>query len=442
MRAREVLRRITHRHVLIAGWVLFVLYCFPGYMSYDSGDQLEQARGMRPLTNWHPPVMAILWRICDWLIAGPFLMLVIQSVTLLAGMFLILRRVLSERGAAVAAVLILLSPPVICNMGVIWKDSQMAGFLMLAIAFMMDKTRGKMIAGCALLWLATAQRHNALAATLPILLLLFVWKDGLARWKRYVLAVGVWVAITVSTMLVNNALVETKEDVFASLAMNDIVGIVRFQKDYTDEQLRADTPGVPWRGEDRLVERSRKLYNPIMTWLDVCGPAGVLDYPTTADQSAAVRAAWQKMVFAHPRAYLKHRWKTFLAELRVIRKYNFYIWWNIVDTPRRADKLRHNAIHTPVQTAWMDMQVALADTPVYWAWVYFVAGIALVWPLRRDKLGLTVVLSGILCEAFLLPVAPAIDYRYSHWMVTCTIVAAVYWVAARRRARRDMTAPA
>jgi hypothetical protein len=438
---RAVLGRITHRQVLFAGWVLFLVYCYPGYMSFDSGDQLEQARGLQKMTIWHPPVMAVLWRICDAIIAGPFLMLVVQSVPLLAGMFLILRRVLSDRAAAIASALIMLSPPVICNMGVIWKDSQMAGFLMLGIALMMNQTRRSLVLGCALIWLGTAQRHNALAATFPVFILLFVWKDGLARWKRYGLAVGVWLVLTLSTTFVNSALVEAKQDVFASLELNDIVGIIKFETSYTEESLRAETPGVPWRGED-LLARTRKVYSPVMTWLDTCGPEGVFTYPTTDAESAAVRTAWRKMILAHPGAYLKHRWKTFLAELRVIRRKNFYLWWGIVDFPTRGEKLQHYAVHSPIQVKWMDMQVALVDTPVYWAWVYFLAGIGLVWFLRRDKNGLAVVLSGVLCEAFLFIVAPAIDYRYSHWMVTCTIVAAVYYIAARRRARRDMTAPA
>ena len=76
----------------------------------------------------------------------------------------------------------------------------------------------------------------------------------------------------------------------------------------------------------------------------------------------------------------------------------------------------------------------LGNTPVYWAWVYFVLGLLVVWLVRRDRVALTVVLSGLLCELGLLIVAPAIDYRYSHWMITCTIVAAVYHVAARIKA--------
>jgi hypothetical protein len=82
----------------------------------------------------------------------------------------------------------------------------------------------------------------------------------------------------------------------------------------------------------------------------------------------------------------------------------------------------------------MVVLVKLAFTPVYWAWVYYVLGLIVIWLCRRDRVALTVVLSGIMCESGLFIAAPAVDYRYSHWMVTCAIVAAVYSVAARIKA--------
>lgn len=436
MRSREWIgRHVTGWHVLVSGWFAFVLYCFPGFMSYDSGVQLEQARGLEPMTNWHPPVMAYLWKLCDAIIAGPFLMLVIQSWALLVGMYLILRRQLSDRGAALAAALILLSPPVIAPMGVIWKDSQMAGFLMLGIALLARRTRASIVAGCVLVWLGTAQRYNAAAATLPIVVLLFVWNDGITGWRRYAIAGGVWLAITISAVKGNDLLADQKQDVFASLAMNDIVGVIRFERGYTDADVRADAPGLPWKGDTDLVKRTRKLYVSHMTWLDVTGDAGILWYPTTPEHSAAVAAAWRNMILEHPRAYLRHRAAVFLAELRVTKRRAFYIWASFTDYPDRAVRLKHDAAYSWLQLVWIDALVLLAFTPVYWAWIYYLLGMVVMWLCRRDRVAFTVVLSGILCESGLFIAAPAIDYRYSHWMVTCTIVAAVYHVAARIKAR-------
>ena len=58
-------RLVTARVILVAGWALFVIYAFPGYMSYDSVWQLVQARHLEPFNEWQPPMMALIWRGLD-----------------------------------------------------------------------------------------------------------------------------------------------------------------------------------------------------------------------------------------------------------------------------------------------------------------------------------------------------------------------------------------
>src|SRR5262245_9378172 len=99
-------------------------------MSSDSATQLADARSHQ-YTDWHPPVMAAMWTVLDKIVAGPALMLVLQGSLFLIGSYRLLRAVLSERAAAIAASAILLFPPVLAPMAVIWKDSQMAGFLLM-----------------------------------------------------------------------------------------------------------------------------------------------------------------------------------------------------------------------------------------------------------------------------------------------------------------------
>jgi hypothetical protein len=430
-------KQLTHRRVLVAGWLLLVMFAHPGYMSYDSGAQLAQARGIDPTTNWHPPVMALIWRYCDRLIEGPFLMLAIQSIALLAGLYILMRRVLSDRSAAIAAVLILLSPPVLPPMATIWKDSQMAGFLMLAIAAMTSKKRGYQLAGCFLLFLGTAQRWNAAAATLPILIGLFVWRPDLVRWKRYAISVGAWLALTATAGLVNDLLAFRKENVFGSLEVLDIAGVIRYHRHFTDDEIRREAPGLPWNFKDNLQHQTDRVYRPTDTWLDLCDPGGIYRYPRFDEDVAAVNHAWKNLIVSHPLAYLHHRVEVFLAELRVTHRDNFYLWWGIDDSPETELRLGHKSTHSWLQETWFMSYWALRDTPVYWAWVYFVIGLVLVYLLRRDKVGLTIVTSGVLCEAGLFLVAPAVDYRYSHWMITCTVVAAVYYSCLVARRKRD-----
>ncbi len=147
----KLAKHATRGHVLAAGWLAFVVYAYPGLMSTDSVDQLLQARH-GPITDWHPPLMAFVWRWLDrvYTYVGPLPMLVAQSVAFLLGVDGILRRVLAPRGAALAAMLVLLFPPVQAVMAVIWKDSQMAGYMMAGTACLLPPSRRWRIAGLAL----------------------------------------------------------------------------------------------------------------------------------------------------------------------------------------------------------------------------------------------------------------------------------------------------
>ena len=115
------LRRATPRQILVAGWLAFMLYAYPGYMSFDSVFQLGEARADH-FSDAHPPAMAELWRLVDHVIAGPLGMLLIQSTCFLAAVFLLFRRRIKPQPAALAAIGLQLLPPVASEMAVIWKD--------------------------------------------------------------------------------------------------------------------------------------------------------------------------------------------------------------------------------------------------------------------------------------------------------------------------------
>ena len=51
--------RLTPYAILVAAWALFVAYAWPGIMTWDSINQLTQAR-TGDYGNWHPPLMAAL----------------------------------------------------------------------------------------------------------------------------------------------------------------------------------------------------------------------------------------------------------------------------------------------------------------------------------------------------------------------------------------------
>jgi len=113
------LRALPPAAIVAIGWVIGLIYAYPGMMTMDSLDQLREGReGF--YTDGHPPAMAAMWRIVDAITAGPFLMLVIQTAAFVTGMYLILRRAMSPRAAALATTLVYIFPPVLAPMAVIW----------------------------------------------------------------------------------------------------------------------------------------------------------------------------------------------------------------------------------------------------------------------------------------------------------------------------------
>jgi hypothetical protein len=224
-----------------------MLYAFPGFMSYDSVAQLLEGRSGE-FSGAHPPMMSALWGIVDAIVPGPIGMLVIQTACFLLGAFILYGRHMSERAAAICASCTLLFPPIAAVMGVIWKDSQMVAYLVLGTALLTSPRRNVRAAGLALLFLATAFRYNALAITLPLVVLLFWWRDYERRWTRYAVAVVAWLGITVGAMVVNSLLVSSdvkQVSQLHGLALMDMTGTLGQAGDLTDDDLRADLDGVP-----------------------------------------------------------------------------------------------------------------------------------------------------------------------------------------------------
>jgi hypothetical protein len=424
-------RLVTERVILVAGWVWFLIYGYPGYMSYDSAYELAQARHLEKMNDWHPPVFSILWRYTDALVAGPFPMLVIQSTVFLLGVRALLRRVLPGRAGAVVTVVLLLAPQTVVVLGVIWKDALMAGCLVAGIACLFSQRRPWRIAGYGFIFLATALRYNSAAATLPIILFQFGWMGTMPKWRRLALASALWVGIALAALLVNNHFVEERKYPWqTSVATIDIAGVIRYAPHLDNDQLLRDTPGVPWHKTDKIQIRVRTWYHPESSFLTVTTePGQIFDYPSTDEQRAALTAAWKKLVFRYPFAYARHRLAVFDAQMRVD---SGHVWGEFTD-PVYIDVLGHRAVHSTMQQAWLDAMMWLEGTIVFRTSFYFLIALALLPLCRRDRLAKVLLASGLVYELGLLVAAPAVGYRYSQWLVECTMLAAVMLFVRRYR---------
>jgi hypothetical protein len=435
MRVRELFDRVvTDRVILVAGWVWFLVYAYPGYMSYDSAWQLSQARHIELRNDWQPPSMAWLWHLLDLIVAGPFPMLVLQSLTFVLGFRALFAHVMPKRAAAAVAVLLLLLPQNIVVMGVIWKDSQMAGFLAAGLACLLSERRWVRVAGYLFIFLASAVRYNAAAATLPIILAQFGAGGALPKWRRLALASAAWVGITVASFVFNGLLVEEHKYPWPTgAAILDIAGTIRFAPHYDNDELLRDTAGVPWHKTDKIQIRIRSWYHPENQFLNVTEePGQIFEYPSTDAERAAITAAWKKLVFEHPLAFLRHRIGVFGAQLDCDAGGAGGVYADFTN-PTYIDLLGHRAVHSWLQLRWVNRMHTFDGTLVFRVGLYFLLSIALLPLCRRQRLALIVLLSGIFHELGLFWVAPAIDYRYSHWMVACALAGAVILFVRRFR---------
>ncbi|HWU88454.1 MAG TPA: hypothetical protein VN253_14305 [Kofleriaceae bacterium] len=431
--------------VLCLGWLVLVIYAFPGQMTQDSFDHLREARtGI--YSDSHPPTINLLWKISDSIVAGQFGMLVLQSTTLLAGLYLILRRTFAPRRAAWLAVAVYVFPPVMVPMAVIWKDCIMAGFLALGAAGLLSERRAAKLWGLAAMLGATAVRYNAFGATLPLVVLLFEWRPGMPWLRRYALAAAAWLAITFAAFGINAALTDREMHYWhSSLALYDIVGtLAHVDGDLPDAELRELLAGT-----DLLIQRdihavARKVYStrdffPIVndekyTMWNV--PINGYDAAPQAQRDAIGRA-WWRTITTYPGAYLAHRIAVTADVLGFSdnpgagaitkREFRYPEYANQLGLGTGWSQLQHR------MTKWM--RALWRATPLFVPYVYaFIALLLLPLALRQRDV-LAILLSGLVMESTLIPLAHSNDYRYSHWMVICSLLGAILLGARRYRAR-------
>lgn len=448
---RRIVRRVATAPplaILFAGWLYLMIYAYPGLMTQDSFDHLREARE-RIYTDGHPPSISLLWAVVDYFVAGPVGMLVIQSTCFIAGLYLVMRRVFAPRRAAWVTIAVFLIPPVFVPFGVIWKDPLMAAFLMLGFVALLSPRRGLRLAGLVAMFAATAVRYNALAATMPAIILLFEWRPGMHWLKRYAIAALAWFAVTFGALKLNEALTDHKMYGWHTLAVYDIVGTLAFlDEDLSDDRLRTLFAGTDLLTPRDIHAMARELYTP-RDYLPITGHESKTMWalpingivPPPEGQRTAITRAWKETLSTYPVAYLKHR-MTVMGEVvglgvsrasGAIAKRQFR--W-----PEAATALGLGSGWSKVQHKLTRAYVfVVRHTPLFTVWMYIVVSLLLLPLAFRHRDVLALLLSGLGLEASLFVLAPTPDYRYSHWMVTCTIICAIILGVRRYRTSREST---
>lgn len=434
MNRERLLVALTPRRILVGGWLVFMLYAFPGYLQADGVEQLLDSR-YGQFSDRHSVVMTQLWRVVGIFITGPAGMLTLQSLLFLLGAYSLLRRELTDRWAAIATICLILFPPIMAALAVVSAHVQLVGFLLAATAALASERPAWRWAGLGLAVIACGMRDGASLAAFPIVVALFRWRDSTRRSHRLAIAVTAWLIVVLAAAALDWALVDVPTDRRkVELAMTDIVGTLRYANDLPDDKVRPLLDGVPLAQPTDIQQRARAVYGRELFY--AATDVRVFEPPASDAEREAFYAARLAFMRAHPGAYLDHR----LHQLYRALGFSTSRSWNPAYTsfvptyPRDSYYLAHAARHSAVQEWLVRPVTALGSTFIFRPFVYFFLAIVLL-PfavVRKAKIATCLLASGLVYELSLTFLSTRLMYLDSLWMIAATGVGFALLVGRKR----------
>ncbi len=425
---------VSPRAILVIGWFVAIFYAYPGYMNNEAVDQLIDSR-YGSFSDWHSPMLTLVWRLVGIVVSGPPGMLVLQVTALLLGAYHLFRRTMSDRAAAIAASALLVFPPVLATTGLICEESQLVAFLLLGILGLASPRRALKLGGLVALLVASAMRPGAALLVLPVIALGFVWRDDHRGALRYAVAFVTWALIAACAAGLNALLVDkVTRRVEVSLAERDIAGTIAKAGPIDDAALRDELAGLTLRGDSDLQRRIRECYGrglSIMT-----GEHRVFEAPTSDDGKQRLEDIRVSLALAYPGGYARHRGRIAIRVLGVSRNKDWKpVVTSFVGHPDHRMAIHHSARHAAPQRLLVRIVQWFSEGPLFRPYVYVAIALILL-PLairRRHRDAVMLLAAGVAYELALVVVTEAPELRLSHPMIVTTLLAVVLMVARHAR---------
>ncbi|MFG2721228.1 GtrA family protein [Streptomyces sp. NPDC048416] len=422
----------------------------PGYLSEDSADQLQQALGERPVTDWHPPVMALVWRILIDGTGAISAMAALQAAVLWASLWvlaLLVWRRTGSRGLSLVMLAVGLTPHILTFTGVVWKDVHMAYALLAALAVALTarelppgRARSRwalLVLGVLFLAYAVLVRKNGFPAVVPVfaLLVLAVWPaPGRRRWLA---ATGILVLVTtVGSVGVSAATGPVATRQYAQIPLDDLTHVLG------PAQIRAaaEEAGASADFRDRLVTATvdcAKRKVPADVYFNCYPRDRSLGVTELGRNAGVLTRMWTQQMPRHWKGYLAYRARVF-SKLLFQGNLPFYD-----GSVTKLDALKGAPVNESLEfTVQSYVTGFVHDVPMLfqgWFWL----AVSLVFALRRRwagpysrELRLLGASSALYILAY-LPTAPQSNFRYVYWPAlagTVGLAAVLIGHLARRRA--------
>lgn len=359
----------------LACFVLTIAIRWPGTLTPDSSVQLDQARSGH-FTDWHPPLMARIWRL--W--PQPAAMLVLQAGLHWFGIFCLAARVGGRVHVrwAWAMVAVGLTPIAANYVGILQKDSLLGGLMLAAFGV----AAWSRVAALALSILGSLVRVNGVFAAPPLWL-------SLVRSRAHTMIVSIasvvagLLLIPLSISFNHSVLGAERSGVERSLQLYDLAGIAH----YSGDDLVLPVP----------VGSLDRCYTPLF-WDTLATERCSRAFQRL---NGSLSAQWLTAIERHPLAYAEHRLSHFNREI-------FFLvpaMQQCVDAPDR---------HRCDMSARGFVVDAVTKNALLWPVTWLVAGLFLLFA-RPEPFVRALCLSGWLYGTSYLALGVAADFRYFYW---------------------------
>jgi len=309
---------MQHSSVVIKVFPVFAffvcaLFFWPGLMRPDSIVQMQQGIAAGIASDFHPPMMGVLWGLFDKLYSGSGSMFLFHLSLYWGAVFLF---ACAQPQKAIWVYFIAILPPVFAYQLLVIKDiSFVNAYLFCAAWLHFYSMRGlrpglfSRLAWFVIAFYGTCATYQA-AIALPWLCLWFAkfyWPDSSKKW----IGIGLLLCgIFIVSVTAFNKTMSTPSNRGIHAKLYDLAGI----------SINLNDPVFPdYIKQNKLYnfEKVKQLYNPNRVDDLTFANDSPLTTAASPDQEHILYKAWMSAIIAHPAAYIKHRWGIFYQQLTV-----------------------------------------------------------------------------------------------------------------------------
>jgi hypothetical protein len=403
---------------------------YPGAMTWDSLEQLRQAR-LNEYGDWHPPAMAFLWHQLMRISDGPELILLFHMSMLYGASFYLYLWSLQNHYRWSAIFLLIPFLPWVVNFEfAIWKDVGLAYSWLFAtsIAIFYSNRRNfpavAIIAICFLFVYGFIVRANSPAGAiflLPFITSCIFKKNSL---KFFLLVASCVVGLFLLLPKTINGLLSAKEMHPTSYVMFDDLVALKLRGVEVSKSLL--------QPEDVLkIESCVQL---IKNRVGAAFCANERFEDIRKNNFSDLKSAWFSAVSENLSKYLSYRLNAFMILIRDPMKEAYYISeFRVVSHPYSFDsEPKSPSIGAEIIASYVKISSQIFNEifkPYFWLILSLLATIAL----KRSRNHLNtpfwmLPLSGFTYTMAYFPITPAADFRYVYWLCLIVTMALMLWI--------------